>query len=991
MKIRTLLLVIFLFSKITQSVGQTEWTNLEYNPDVPNIEHNPMKGWMPGYKNINSDFPYSVDHFYIRLSDVYKNWNDFDWTAFENELDRITGGGRHVVTRFWINYPNQPTGFPAFLSGDVPLYDDGSPNWNDEDLMRALEEFIAEFGSRYDGDKRIAMIEAGLYGKWGEWHTFPENERQMTQANKDRLLIAYRNAFDTTHIGLRQSNHASTYELKMSVGYYDDSFAYNTLCTGGWCSWNGNIVPDGITDNYKYHPFAGELRPEIQSTIFDAWPNGTSNGEEDLETCIRTTHLSFMKAMYLYSNIPTPTEWENALKTHKMMGYEFFVDSVKLNSDAASNVTVDVKIQNNGVAPFYYNWEVEFAAIKSNGQFKGTIGRADWDITKILPDSGNYTRTFNAAIYGNDTYKILMRFVNPLEEIDGDARDFRFANTRQDSDMDGWLTLGTVTIEAENVDVTGVIIGNCPEDSLDLGTAHILTSTIVPFNATNQNVSWSSSDPSVATVDINGEITPLSKGSTIITLYNHDLTLSDQCLIKVKEPEITDDELVSVNYPKQVSPGETVTLAVDYSATQELDIRGFIQLNSAPWDTYGGKTITVSRSKGTLEIEFQVDETIPVANGAYKFVVNLLPVGAGWNDRIDEIIIPEISVVVFVDGVGIDNCLEGDLPKGDSHQFTATVTPANATNQSLTWSSSDTDVATVNENGLVTGINDGTANIIVTTNDGSFTDICAVSVTTIPVSGVNLVACPDTALIIGSTHQLAAEVTPANAYDPSIMWSSSDGTIASVDENGLITAVSEGSATITVTTNEGSFTAICEVNIVPLQVAGVSISGCPSENLIVGNTHQLTANISPENAHNQTVNWTSSDTLVVKVDASGILEAISVGNAVITVTTEDGGYADDCTVFVESITNVSPEFKQEGNDVKIFPNPNSGILFLEFSENDVNRKVLIYNSIGQILFDEKIEDVHRMIDITKAISSGFIYVQIQSAQNVFTQKVSVLK
>lgn len=991
MKIRTLFLVIFLFSKITNSFSQTEWTGLEYNPDVPSIEHNPLKGWMPGYKGINSDFPYSVDHFYIRLSDVYMNRNDFDWAAFEEELDRIISGGRHAVTRFWIYYPNQSTGFPDFLSGDVPLYSDGSPDWNDEDLMLAMEEFIAEFGSRYDGDDRIAMIEAGLYGKWGEWHTYPENERQMTQANKDRLLVAYQNAFDTTHIGLRQSNHASTYELKMSVGYYDDSFAYNTLCAGGWCSWNGNLVPDGITDNYIYHPFAGELRPEIQSTIFDAWPNGTSNGEEDLETCIRTTHLSFMKAYYLYNKIPTSTEWENALRSHKMMGYEFFVDSVRLNSDLASNITVDVKIQNKGIAPFYYNWDVEFAAIKSNGEYIGTIGKADWNITSILPDSGNYSRSFNATIYGNDTYKILMRFVNSLEEITANARHLRFANNLQDADRAGWLTIGTVTIEADDVDVTDVIIGNCPVDSITTGTPHLLTSEVLPFNATNQNVSWHSSDPSVATVDIYGEITPLSEGSTIITLYNHDNTISDQCLVKVKEPEITADDLVKVIAPTQVSPGDSVTLSVEYSATQELDIRAFIQLNSPPWDTYGAKTITVSRSIGTLLIGFEVDASIPLADGAYKFVVNLLPVGGSWPDRIDEIIIPAIDAIMHVDGVSIDNCLEGDLPKGDSHQLSAIVSPSNATDKSITWSSSNTSVATVSDNGLVTGITDGTANIIVTTNDGSYTDTCEVSVVAIPVSGVSLMDCPATELVNGTTHQLTADVTPANAYDPSIVWSSSDETIATTDGNGLITAVSEGSVTITVTTKDGSFTDICEINVIPVQVIGVLISGCPSENITVGDTIQLSAMISPENAHNQTINWTSSDTSSVKIDTTGRLVAIASGSAVITVTTEDGDYSDDCTVLVDGTTNVSSGFKPENKEVKIFPNPNSGILFLEFSEKDINRKVLITNSMGQIVYNEKMENVHKMIDFTNLISSGIIYVQIQSAQNVSTYKVCVLE
>ena len=416
MKNRIKIFLIFLVVFSAAIHGQTDWTDQVYDPDVPDIEHNPMKGWMPGYKGINSNFPYSIDHFYMPLSDVYMDWGQCDWSAFEEELDRVVGTGSHVVTRFFIDYPNRPSAMPGFLVDDngyqVPMYDDNSPHWNDDTLMVALEEFIGLFGERYDGDPRIAFIEAGLYGYWGEWHTYPDNDWAMAQANKDRLLIAYKNAFDTTHIGLRQSNHASTYDLKMSVGYYDDSFAYNTLCTGSWCSWNGNLVPDGITDNYKYHPFAGELRPQIQNNIFDAWPNDTYSAEddmsmEDLETCIRATRLSFMKAYYLYNKIPTETEFENALRSHKMMGYEFFVSSVQITADTLSNVTVNVKIQNRGVAPIYYDWDVEFSAINSSGNFAGVIGTADWDITAILPDSLDNLRTFTAPLYGNDTYTII--------------------------------------------------------------------------------------------------------------------------------------------------------------------------------------------------------------------------------------------------------------------------------------------------------------------------------------------------------------------------------------------------------------------------------------------------------------------------------------------------------------------------------------------------------------------------------------------------------
>jgi hypothetical protein len=272
----------------------------------------------------------------------------------------------------------------------------------------------------------------------------------MNQTNKNRLATAYLKAFPKTHIGIRQSNHIASAQ-KRSFGYYDDSWAHSTLCTGSWCFWNGNIVKDGITDIYKYHPIAGEMRPEVQSEIFDAWPNAskTTAGEpmEDMETCIKTTHLSFMKAFGgLFSRIPSTTQWANGLKSHKMMGYQFFVKSVQLTPLKSDSFKVNLNIQNRGVAPMYYNWQVEFSAINSAGQWIDKIGTADWNTNTIYPDVNGYLKTFSGKLPKKDIYKILMRFKNPLDTYSQSARALRFANQKQDVDKAGWLTLGTIDL-----------------------------------------------------------------------------------------------------------------------------------------------------------------------------------------------------------------------------------------------------------------------------------------------------------------------------------------------------------------------------------------------------------------------------------------------------------------------------------------------------------------------------------------------------------------
>ena len=147
-------------------------------------------------------------------------------------------------------------------------------------------------------------------------------------------------------------------------------------------------------------------------------------------------------------------------------------------------------------------------------------------------------------------------------------------------------------------------------------------------------------------------------------------------------------------------------------------------------------------------------------------------------------------------------------------QMTATVTPANATNKNVTWSSSNTSLATVSSTGLVTAAStSGTVNITVVTEEGGFTDTCAVTVTLgIPVTGVSLNTTTLT-LLPGETSTLAATIAPSTATNQSVTWSSNNVVAATVSTSGLVTGIASGTATITVTTVDGSFTATCTVTV----------------------------------------------------------------------------------------------------------------------------------------------------------------------------------
>ena len=164
------------------------------------------------------------------------------------------------------------------------------------------------------------------------------------------------------------------------------------------------------------------------------------------------------------------------------------------------------------------------------------------------------------------------------------------------------------------------------------------------------------------------------------------------------------------------------------------------------------------------------------------------------------------------------------------------------------------------------------------------------------VTGVTLSETTKT-IAIGEEFTLTATVAPADAADKTVMWTSDDSNVATVDE-GKVTAVAAGTANITVTTKDGGKTATCAVTVVN-GVSGVSVN--PKEKLLsIGEELVIKATITPEDAINKKVTWTSDNEAVAKVDESGKVTAINVGTAKITVTTEDGGKTATCAITVKN-------------------------------------------------------------------------------------------
>ena len=242
-----------------------------------------------------------------------------------------------------------------------------------------------------------------------------------------------------------------------------------------------------------------------------------------------------------------------------------------------------------------------------------------------------------------------------------------------------------------------------------------------------------------------------------------------------------------------------------------------------------------------------------------------------------------------------------ELTEGDVTILTATVNPFNASNKNVYWTSNDQSVATVDNAGKVTAVKAGSATITVTTEDGGKTATCKVTVKEkiYPVTGVTLDK-TSTELTEGDVTVLTATVNPSNASNKKVYWTSSDQTVATVDNTGKVSAVKVGSATITVTTEDGGKTATCSVTVKEkvYPVTGVTLDKTSVE-LTEGDVTVFTATVTPSNASNKNVYWTSSDSSVATVDNAGKVTAVKAGSATITVTTEDGGKTATCKVTVK--------------------------------------------------------------------------------------------
>ncbi|MBQ2745620.1 MAG: Ig domain-containing protein [Lachnospiraceae bacterium] len=408
--------------------------------------------------------------------------------------------------------------------------------------------------------------------------------------------------------------------------------------------------------------------------------------------------------------------------------------------------------------------------------------------------------------------------------------------------------------------------------TMALGTYQLSYEILPEGDGVNREVTWESSNTAIATVDQKGLVTFVSPGKVTIICKTVDTgvegkdQLIDTCEFTIERPV----EEVRLDYNE-------VTLKID----ETFRLTALV----LPEDATNKELIWKSSDESVAK----VDETGNItAVGAGSATIMCQSADSGVFDYCN------VSVYQPVTGVKLNNH-EMSVRKGTVFWLYATVEPEDAWNKTIVWSTSDKEVATVDQTGMVTAVNPGECTIIATSADSGVVDRCTVIVTE-PVSGISL-NFEEATVYTNEKVVIIPTVTPIDADNKAVTYMSSDPEVATVNEYGVVTGISGGSAIILVTTVERGLVASCKITVYEFVTSVQILDKQPYINK--GVTKRLKAEVKPDTATNTGVIWESSNPNIVSVDGKGNITAVNYGTAVITATAADGsGVYDTYTLTV---------------------------------------------------------------------------------------------
>ncbi|MEP3481427.1 MAG: DUF4832 domain-containing protein [Fuerstiella sp.] len=385
----------------------------------------------------------TIFHVYVPWREIETSNQNFEWDRFEaNHLLPILNKYPEAtfVLRPVVDYPNGcHSGITNFYQGDERQRDypkfleeppleihftdykscngDGpgkTPDWNDAKMILQLQEFVAAFGKKYDGDARITCVQAGLLGLWGEWHQSGCGNLGPDIPVKEAVRDAYAAAFTKTAVQTRYPRKPDA--VGVEFGFYEDFFpSFTAPCSYNFpeCSDSGNWNMDwcfknetpGSKDNWLTSPISGESPLKEQKAI---WAGQT----KVILTVLRDYHFSMLGPGGAH-------EWDQDRSAMAMikrqLGYNYHIDYLRWPDQIVTGQPFEVTLQlsNTGSAPCYHSMPVELSLC---GSADSAIWKQRWqfDLRKVIPGKPfRVTQRFTVNKVTTGDYSLRLGIIHP--------------------------------------------------------------------------------------------------------------------------------------------------------------------------------------------------------------------------------------------------------------------------------------------------------------------------------------------------------------------------------------------------------------------------------------------------------------------------------------------------------------------------------------------------------------------------------------------------
>lgn len=534
-------------------------------------------------------------------------------------------------------------------------------------------------------------------------------------------------------------------------------------------------------------------------------------------------------------------------------------DLSKLNR--GDEITVDVKLNTNSVQ--------KLSVLQLSVHFDPEVFEAVGTPQMVMPKNGGTGLVGISKEKSTLNISYTVDVANPDAQIDYDGVVYTAKLKVKDNAKAGSTTLAFDTSDSEAMyysdqtvaDVTltgkdlGVVSplksisfnGVADEATINLGATETLTVVYNPEDTTDdKTVTWNSTNTNAVTVD-NGVVTAVGEGSSTVTATVGEKVATINYTVRIPLQSIT------INGDETLSKNEEKTLTVTYNPTNTTDNK------TVDWESSNPEIVSID-STGKITGK---------KGGTAKITATVGNVKAE----------KEVKVVVPIESVSLSG--DDSILKGETKRLTATINPEDTTDdKTITWSSDDENVLFVDQNGQIRGIKEGTANVKAVVAGKETTK--QITVNEIHINSIAIDGDQEFEMIKNQTKNLSVTINPENTTDDKgVVWKTNNEEVARVDNDGKVTALKEGEATITATvgTNETSV----KINVKEIHINSVVINELDDE-FTRGDEFKFSATYTPENTtdENKTVEWSSSNTDVGTIDQEGNFVALKEGTTKIT-------------------------------------------------------------------------------------------------------------